>query len=48
MAGKSNRDMEEDLFISYHMVKNHVYNLYRKLGVKIRFELSHLVTKAGE
>ena len=46
MVGKSNRDMEEDLFISYHTVKNHVYNLYRKLGVKTRFELLHLVSGA--
>jgi len=37
MEGKSNRDMEEMLFISYHTVKNHVYNIYRKLGVKTRF-----------
>jgi DNA-binding CsgD family transcriptional regulator len=50
LAGKSNRDMEESLFISYHTVKNHVYNIYRKLGVKTRFELLHLVARshAGE
>ncbi|MBU8871955.1 MAG: helix-turn-helix transcriptional regulator [Gemmatimonadales bacterium] len=47
MDGKSNRDMEEDLFISYHTVKNHVYNLYRKLGVKSRFELLHLISNPG-
>jgi len=46
MAGKSNRDMEEALFISYHTVKNHVYSIYRKLGVKTRFELHHLVSTA--
>lgn len=44
MQGKSNREMEEDLFISYHTVKNHVYNIYRKLGVKTRFELLHMVS----
>lgn len=48
MEGKSNRDMEGDLFISYHTVKNHVYNLYRKLGVKTRFELLHFVLSASE
>jgi DNA-binding CsgD family transcriptional regulator len=42
---KSNKDIEEILFISYHTVKNHVYNLYQKLGVKNRFELVHLITK---
>jgi len=46
LAGKSNRDMEESLFISYHTVKNHVSNIYRKLGVKTRFELLHLVAKS--
>jgi len=48
MEGKSNRDMEESLFISYHTVKNHVYNIYRKLGVKTRFELFHLVSNGEQ
>jgi len=43
LAGKSNRDIERALFISYHTVKNHVYNLFQKLGVKNRFELARLV-----
>jgi DNA-binding CsgD family transcriptional regulator len=43
LAGKSNRDIERELFISYHTVKNHVYNLFHKLGVKNRFELARLV-----
>ncbi len=43
LQGKNNRDMEEVLFISYHTVKNHVYSIYRKLGVKSRFELLHLL-----
>jgi len=48
MEGKSNRNMEESLFISYHTVKNHVYNLYRKLGVKTRFELLHMMSNVVE
>jgi len=52
LAGKSNRDIERELFISYHTVKNHVYNLFQKLGVKNRFELARLVEnrarEAGE
>ncbi len=47
LAGKSNRDIEESLFISYHTVKNHVYNVYRKLGVKTRFELLHRLGGGG-
>ncbi len=43
LAGKSNRDIERELFISYHTVKNHVYNIFQKLGVKSRFELARLV-----
>jgi DNA-binding CsgD family transcriptional regulator len=45
LDGKSNKEIEDELFISYHTVKNHVYNLYQKLGVKTRYELVHLVTK---
>jgi len=52
LAGKSNRDIEQELFISYHTVKNHVYNLFHKLGVKNRFELARFVEnrvrEAGE
>jgi len=47
LAGKSNRDIEESLFISYHTVKNHVYSVYRKLGVKTRFELLHRLGGGG-
>ncbi len=45
LDGKSNKDIEAALFISYHTVKNHVYNLYQKLGVKNRYELVHFITK---
>lgn len=48
LEGKSNRDMEESLFISYHTVKNHVYSIYRKMGVKSRFELLHMLSGIGE
>jgi DNA-binding CsgD family transcriptional regulator len=36
---KSYRDIEEELFISYHTVKNHIYNIFKKLGVSNRAEL---------
>jgi DNA-binding CsgD family transcriptional regulator len=45
LEGKSNKEIETSLFISYHTVKNHVYNLYQKLGVKSRYELLHLIAK---
>jgi len=44
--GKSYRQMEESLFISIHTVKSHVYSLYRKLGVKSRHQLVHLISTA--
>jgi DNA-binding CsgD family transcriptional regulator len=47
LQGKSHRDIEEKLFISYHTVKNHVYNLYQKLGVRNRYQLFHLFHDAG-
>ena len=43
--GKSNKEIQESLFISYHTVKNHIYNLYQKLGVKSRYALLHLIAK---
>ncbi len=45
LDGKSNKEIEEILFISYHTVKNHVYNLYQKLGIKTRYEVVHFFTK---
>lgn len=42
LAGRSNRDIEDELFISRRTVKNHVYNIYRKLKVRNRVELFRL------
>ena len=43
--GRSNKEIEEELYISIHTVKNHVYSLYRKLGVKTRHQLVHFITR---
>lgn len=40
-AGKSNKEIAEALFISYKTVKNHVYNLFSKLGIHTRAEAIH-------
>ena len=49
LDGKSYRQMEDALFISIHTVKSHVYNLYRKLGVKNHRQLTHfLATRRQE
>lgn len=42
LQGDTNKSIEERLFISVHTVKNHVYNIYRKLGVKNRLQLTNL------
>lgn len=40
-TGKSNMEIAEELFISYKTVKNHVYNLFTKLGIHTRAEAIH-------
>ncbi|MCK4822537.1 hypothetical protein KA005_42630, partial [bacterium] len=42
LEGKSNHDIENELYISLKTVKTHVYNIYRKLGVKNRWQLINL------
>lgn len=45
ILGKSNKAIGEVLFISEKTVKNHVYNIYKKLGINSRFELMVLFNK---
>ncbi len=45
LDGNSNREIEEELYISIHTVKNHIYSLYQKLGVNSRYQLVHFITK---
>ncbi len=41
--GKSNSDIQKVLHISFHTVKNHLYNIYKKCGISTKYELIHLV-----
>jgi len=43
LQGKSNSEIEKSLLISYNTVKNHIYNIYQKLGVKSRGQLIRFV-----
>ncbi len=43
LRGYSNKEIQHLLFLSPHTVKNHNYNLYKKLGVRNRFELMRKV-----
>jgi len=39
LQGKTNKEIEDEIFISLKTVKNHIYNIYRKLGVNSRLQL---------
>lgn len=45
LDGRSNKEIEQQLFISYHTVKNHIYNLFRKFEVSTRHQLVHKLTR---
>lgn len=39
LRGKSNKEIEDELYISLVTVKSHIYRIYKKLGIKSRTEL---------
>ncbi|MFC1492733.1 response regulator transcription factor [candidate division KSB1 bacterium] len=39
LRGLKNQEIENRLFISPHTVKNHIYNIFKKVGVKSRTQL---------
>jgi len=43
LNSKSNKDIEDELFISLGTVKNHIYNIYKKLNVNSRVQLVNLI-----
>jgi DNA-binding CsgD family transcriptional regulator len=45
--GSSNREIAEKLFISEHTVKNHMTNIFQKLGVSDRSQLIAMVYQLG-
>ncbi len=45
--GMSNRDIAEELKISEHTVKVHLWRLFRRLNVKSRSQASHLARTQG-
>jgi len=45
LQGASNKDIEKKLFISASTVRNHIYNIYQKLGVGSRIELINRISK---
>ena len=45
LLGLKNQEIERRLIISPHTVKNHIYNLYKKAGVKSRVQFVRLMFK---
>lgn len=45
--GKSNKEIEQLLFISQHTVKNHIYNIFQKTGVNSRSQLINLILNSN-
>jgi DNA-binding CsgD family transcriptional regulator len=43
LKGKSNKEIEEELHISVSTVKNHIYRLFRRLGINSRGQLVNLL-----
>jgi DNA-binding CsgD family transcriptional regulator len=48
LEGKSHTAIGKELFISRRTVESHLYNIYRKLGVKNRLQLAHLAAAEAE
>lgn len=48
LLGKSNREIQNQLYISLNTVKNHIYHLYQKIGVNSRGQLIHFILKFGK
>ena len=46
LKGKSNKDIEDTLFISLPTVKFHIYSIYKKMKVKNRLELIRLILES--
>jgi DNA-binding CsgD family transcriptional regulator len=47
LEGRSNKEIESALFISPHTVKNHIYNIYKKLGISSRGQMIRLLSRRG-
>jgi DNA-binding CsgD family transcriptional regulator len=48
LEGKSNKAIEQELFIGRRTVESHLYTIYRKLGVKNRLQLARLAAAETE
>lgn len=47
VEGLSNKEIADSLFISQKTVKNHLYHIYRKLGINSRLQLMHKLIESS-
>ena len=45
LQGKNNREICDELYISVHTVKNHIYSIFQKLDIKNRYQLINLLSE---
>ncbi len=45
LDGANNKEIETKLYISSSTVRNHIYNIYQKLGIQNRIGLINLIKK---
>jgi DNA-binding CsgD family transcriptional regulator len=43
LTGKKAKEIEKELYISYHTVRNHIYHIYRKTGARNRIQVFRLI-----
>jgi DNA-binding CsgD family transcriptional regulator len=48
LEGKSNKTIEQELYIGKRTVESHLYSIYQKLGVKNRLQLARLAAAEAE
>lgn len=47
LKGKSNKEIEQELFISPHTVKNHIYHIFQKAGINSRGQLMSMILQSS-
>jgi DNA-binding CsgD family transcriptional regulator/UPF0716 family protein affecting phage T7 exclusion len=47
LKGKENKEIAGDLLLSENTVRNHIYNMYQKLGIQRRMDLLRLIREEG-
>jgi len=46
--GMSNDEIMDELYISSSTVRNHIYNIYKKIGINSRGQLLHMLIETED